>query len=223
MFGLGDRMKLFEDAHRIHLPPRMPIIIRVDGKAFHTLTRGCNKPFDDGIASAIDAAAIKLLEVVQTSRMAFAQSDEISLLLINYNRQDSEPWFDNNLQKMVSVSAAAASVGFTAAWSEPALFDSRAFVLTPQEVANYFLWRQQDSTRNSIHMVARSLYSHNQLVGKNVSEMQEMIFQKGINWNDYEPYWKRGRVITKEGVDRNIPIFSEDRQYIEKFLVVEEP
>jgi len=71
-------------------------------------------------------------------------------------------------------------------------------------------------------MVARSLYSHKELLDKNIDQMQEMIFQKGINWNDYEPYWKRGRVITKQGVDRNIPIFSADREYTEKFMAIEE-
>jgi tRNA(His) 5'-end guanylyltransferase len=105
---------------------------------------------------------------------------------------------------------------------EPAYFDSRAFILPENEVCNYFLWRQQDCTRNSIQMVAQSMYSHKELHEKNSAELQEMTFQKGINWNDYEPYWKRGRVITHEGVDRGIPIFTEDRKYIEKFLEIEE-
>jgi len=220
---LGDRMKLFENAYRIYLPPRMPVIIRVDGKAFHTLTRKCEKPFDALFAAVMDSTASALLEKVQDARMAYVQSDEISLLLIGYNTFASEPWFSNNLQKVVSISAAVASATFTMCWDyEPAYFDSRAFILPENEVCNYFLWRQQDCTRNSIQMVAQSMYSHKELHEKNSAELQEMTFQKGINWNDYEPYWKRGRVITHEGVDRGIPIFTEDRKYIEKFLEIEE-
>jgi tRNA(His) 5'-end guanylyltransferase len=221
---LGDRMKLFENAYRIYLPPRMPIIIRVDGKAFHTLTRGCEKPFDAMFAATMDSTATALLEEVQDARMAYVQSDEVSLLLIGYNTFASEHWFSNNLQKMVSISAAVAAATFTMCWGkeQPACFDSRVFILPENEVCNYMLWRQQDATRNSIQMVAQSMYSHKQLLGKNCNELQEMVFQKGINWNDYEPYWKRGRVITKEGIDRNIPIFTEDRQYIERFMEIEE-
>lgn len=220
---LGDRMKLYENAYRIQLPPRMPIIIRVDGKAFHTLTRGCEKPFDALLAAAMDSTATALLDEVQDARMAYVQSDEISLLLINYNKFTSQAWFDCNLQKMVSISAAVAAATFTMCWDKgPAYFDSRAFIVPENEVVNYMLWRQQDATRNSIQMVAQSMFSHKQLHGKNCSALQEMTFQKGTNWNDFEPYWKRGRVVSREGVDRNIPIFSEDRKYIEKFMEIED-
>lgn len=215
-------MKSYENAHRTLLPPRIPVILRVDGKAFHTLTKGCEKPFDAKVANSIDEVAIALVHNVQNARFAYAQSDEVSLLLIGYNTFNSQSWFDGNIQKMVSISASIASVAFTKAFGETGYFDSRVFILPEADIANYFLWRQQDSTRNSIHMVARSLYSHDELLDKNIDQMQEMIFQKGSNWNDYEPYWKRGRVITKHGVDRQIPIFSTDREYIEKFMAIED-
>jgi len=125
---------------------------------------------------------------------------------------------------MVSISAAVAATNFTLCWgkNEPVYFDSRVFILPENEVVNYFIWRQQDCTRNSIQMVAQSMFSHKELHGKSCGDLQEMMFQKGTNWNEFKAYWKRGRVVTKQGVDENIPVFSQDRAYIEKFMEVEE-
>jgi tRNA(His) 5'-end guanylyltransferase len=126
----------------------------------------------------------------------------------------------------VSVSASVASVTFNAYGGQIGLrngyFDSRVFSIPEREVVNYFIWRQQDATRNSIQMVAQNLYSHKQLLNKNTEEQQEMIFQKGVNWNDYSIYWKRGRIIIKDYIDAEIPIFSRNRECIEKFMVIEE-
>jgi tRNA(His) 5'-end guanylyltransferase len=80
-----------------------------------------------------------------------------------------------------------------------ALFDSRVFTIPSRnEVENYFIWRQQDTVRNSISSLAQSLYSHNHLYGKNSSEMQELCFLKGKNWNDLSDKIKNGRLISKE-------------------------
>lgn len=252
--SLGDRMKSYEDCYRTTLPARMPVILRIDGKAFHTYTKGCNRPVDAGLVECMNDTAIELCKRVQGCQIAYVQSDEISLLLTNYQDIDTQSWFGNNLQKMVSISAAVASVTFTSnshkIWGtkaddrgyplpfiKPAYFDSRAFVLPKEEVTNYFLWRQQDATRNSVQMLARSLYSHKQLDNKSNSELQEMCFQKGVNWNDCPTPQKRGRCIVKTKsvksgtnprtgqvflaersewvVDNDIPIFSQDRRYID--------
>lgn len=258
--SLGDRMKSYEDCYRTTLPIRMPVIMRIDGKAFHTYTQGCKRPVDNGLVECMNLTAIALCKQVQGCQIAYVQSDEISLLLTNYQDIDTQSWFDNNLQKMVSISAAVASVTFTQnshliwtpdkvdpSWdpmsecdfNKSAYFDSRAFVLPKEDVCNYFLWRQQDATRNSVQMLARSLYSHKECTDKNNSELQEMCFQKGINWNDCPVPQKRGRCIVKtktikEGrnpktgevfqaersewiVDNNIPIFSQDRRYIDQY------
>jgi len=260
--SLGDRMKSYEDVFRLHLPIRMPVIMRIDGKAFHSYVKGespignvCKKPFDQGMFDCMNDTAIALCKEVQGCRLAYVQSDEISLLLTNYSSVDTQSWFDNNLQKMISIAAAVASVTFTAnSWKiwgvdesreEPyyltkeAYFDARAFVIPKEDVCNYFLWRQQDATRNSVQMLARSLYSHKQLENKNNSELQEMCFQKGSNWNDVPTSQKRGRCIVKQStphkalnpktgeyvttersawvVDNEIPIFSADRNYIDQY------
>jgi len=226
--NLSDRMKKYEDAYRYYLSPRMPVIIRMDGKAFHTLTKNCDKPFDKEFGLAMDYTAIALLSEVQNSRFAYVQSDEISLLLIDYTRFESQQWFNGNIQKMVSVSASIATVAFNEIWNRGefknrAFFDSRVFILPEREVINYFVYRQQDATRNSVQMVAQSLYSHKQLLNKNTNEMQEMIFQAGQNWDKYGAYWKRGRVVTNEmHVEFDTPIFSQDRLYIERFMEIAE-
>lgn len=265
--SLGDRMKSYEDVFRLQLPIRMPVIIRVDGKAFHSYTKGrkydgtpkgapLGNPVDAGLVECMNETAIALCEEIQGAQIAYVQSDEISILVNNYKTNDTQSWFDNNLQKMVSISAAVASVTFTQlSWkiwgiidteevpqyiTEPAFFDSRAFVMPKEDVVNYFLWRQQDATRNSVQMLARSLYSHKECTDKNNSQLQEMIFQKGINWNDCPTSQKRGRCIIKQyaektalnpktqkyetalrsewKVDNEIPIFSQDRAYIDRFV-----
>lgn len=248
---LGDRMKEnYEDAYRIKLPRRMPLIIRVDGKAFHTLTKGMERPWDEGLSQAMLMTARYLAENVQNCKLAYVQSDEISLLLVDYDRFGTEAWFDRNLQKMVSVSAAMATLAFNQEISKAYLgtqgvFDSRAFVVPREEVCNYFVWRQNDATRNSVQMLARAHFSHKSLNGLNNNQVQEKLFQeKGINWNDTPTRHKRGACIKKryyEGVellpdgntqyvpssfsfepDTEIPIFSQQRSYIEDLLVQEE-
>jgi tRNA(His) guanylyltransferase len=248
--NLGDRMKQFEDAFRHHLPIRMPVIIRLDGTHFHSLTKGLNRPVDPRLIEVMNQTAITLCKQVQGCQIAYVQSDEISLLLTNYQTHDTQSWFGNNLQKMISVSAGIASAVFTSlshtifGETRLAFFDSRAFVLPKEEVANYFLWREQDATRNSIQMLARSLYSHKQCHDKNQSELQELIFQAGINWNECPTDQKRGRCIVKRTlnkemtdhltgqtiivprsewvVDNEIPIFSLDRAYLERFVYPKE-
>lgn len=209
--SLGDRMKGYERASKTVLPGRMPVIIRVDGKAFHTYTKGLKtepgQPFHQGFCSLMDDTAKALCHNIQGAEFAYVQSDEISILVHYYKRFTSEAWFDNEIQKMVSVSAGMASSHFTAnshkLWgnTHPAIFDSRVFVLPEAEVNNYFIWRQQDATRNSIQMLARSLYSHRECTNKNGSQLQEMTFQKGFNWNNMDAGYKRGRFVSRHEED----------------------
>lgn len=256
-------MKGYEQAARTVLPGRMPAVIRVDGKAFHTYTAGCTRPYDTRLIDVMDLTAIELCKNIQGAQIAYVQSDEISILINNYKTFDTQGWFDNQVQKMVSVAASVAAATFTAnsykIWEEPrpkfiqdmnppsstynikpAFFDARVFILPEKEVCNYFIWRQQDASRNSIQMLARSLYSSKELFKKNSSDLQEMCHQKGKNWNNEETRYRRGRCITKFttsvamppsnelvvrskwDVDNEIPIFSQDREYINKHLAVTE-
>lgn len=272
---LGDRMKNnYENISRYYLTRRMPVIIRIDGKAFHTFTRGFQKPFDDVLVKTMQETMKYLCENIQGCVLGYTQSDEISLVLIDYAELTTDAWFGNNLQKMCSVSASMATMAFTKnfvknvkkcermalignvvlfeddekyinvlkkALEKGAMFDSRIFTIPKEEVCNYFLWRQQDATRNSIQSVGQANFSQKELHGKSCNNIQDMLMtQKGINWNDYDTTLKRGSCCIKvdDGltkydeagnisnyiqrskwiIDNEIPIFSQDRSYIDKLI-----
>lgn len=216
--SLGDRMKGYEDSYRLKLPKRTYVMLRIDGKAFHTYTKGLQRPFDDGLIDDMNETAAYLCKNIMNAKFAYVQSDEISILLTDTDSIETQAWFDNNIQKMVSVAASMATAKFNQLrlirkisesgfdWSEIELenyvtlaeFDARIWILPSRvEVINYLIWRQQDATRNSISSVAQSLYSHKELEGVDSDAKQELIFQKGINWNDYDSGKKRGRLIEK--------------------------
>lgn len=237
MDQFGDRMKGYENAYRVKLPKRLPVIIRIDGKAFHTYTRGMKKPFDEVLTNAMWETSKFLTANVMGCKLAYHQSDEISLLLTNYDKLTTESWFDNNLQKIVSIAASLTTAKFNELMRKKypeksfALFDARAWVIPHDEVCNYFLWRQQDATKNSISMVAQANFPHKQLQGLNGKQMQDkLMLEKEINWNDLPVWQKRGVCITKQyynkgealrskwEVDHETPIFSQDRNYIEKYV-----
>jgi tRNA(His) 5'-end guanylyltransferase len=226
---LGNRMKsYYEDRAKTWLPRRSYSIIRIDGKAFHTYTRGMKKPFDEGLMTDMDGAAMYLCKNIQGAKFAFVQSDEISILMTDFDEIGTDAWFDGNVQKVVSVAASIATakfnqlrtirqlkhtIGFNYADMKLAEFDARVFTIpSNDEVKNYFIWRQQDTVRNSISSVAQTLYSHRELNGKNMNVQQEMIFQKGINWNDFTPQQKRGRFIKKEVREMETPFVKAELQ-----------
>ena len=272
---LGDRMKNnYENITRYYLTRRMPVIIRIDGKAFHTFTRGFKKPFDDILVNTMQDTMKYLCENVQGCVLGYTQSDEISLILTDYAELTTDAWFGNNLQKMCSVSASMATLAFNKAFTDNivkyidsnldadcgvtkdlteytkilinarnkgAMFDSRVFTIPKEEVCNYFIWRQQDSTRNSIQSVGQANFSQRELNGKSCNDIQDMLMtQKSINWNDYATTLKRGSCCIKidDGItkydevgnicdyvpsskwviDNEIPIFTQNRNYVEKLI-----
>ncbi len=207
--SLGDRMKSnYEDRSRYFLPRRTYTIIRLDGKAFHTYTRHLEKPFDMDLIEDMAEVTKFLCENIQGCVLGYTQSDEISLLLVDFDKPTTSAWFDGNIQKMASISASMAAAKFNEirspreAHRNLAFFDSRVFSISDRiEVMNYFIWRQKDATRNSISMAAQSKFSHKELQGKSSSDMQEMLFTlKGINWNDYPTSCKNGTMVTKKMV-----------------------
>lgn len=217
--ALGDRMKEFyENRTRVSLPRRTYTMIRIDGKAFHTYTKGLKRPFDEGLIKDMDDATRYLCEKIQGVKLGYVQSDEISLLLTDFDNLGTDAWFDGNIQKIVSIAASMTTAKFNQlrmarafknsayAWIAEdiekfklAEFDARTYTIPSREEAiNYFIWRQQDATRNSISSVAQSLYKgKNDLKGVSTDMMQELIFQKGQNWNDFPTGQKRGRIILK--------------------------
>jgi len=236
----GNRMKDYENAYRLTLPRRLPVILRIDGCHFHTFTKGLDKPFDISLTKALWATCMFLAENLMGCKVLYQQSDEISILLTNYDKLTTESWFDNNLQKMVSVSASLATAKFNEQIrlyypdKELATFDARAWVVPQDEVVNYFLWRQQDATKNSISMVAQSLFPHQELQGLDGKQLQDKLFvEKGLNWNDLPVWQKRGVCVVKRSflkgeavrrkweVDHETPIFSQDRTYMNQYVYLD--
>ena len=201
---LGQRMKDYENRTRIKLPRRTNTIIRIDGKAFHSYTVGMEKPFDKILTNVMDNTTLLLCREIQGAVYGYVQSDEISIQLNDYKKIGTDAWFDGNIQKICSVSASMTTGYFNQYMNSTkyadglAFFDARTWSITQmEEVRNYFIWRQKDAVRNSIQMLARSMYSHKECNNKNTSELQEMCFQKGKNWNDMDAAWKRGRFAYK--------------------------
>jgi tRNA(His) 5'-end guanylyltransferase len=271
--ALGDRMKAYENISRTYLTRRIPVIIRLDGKAFHTFTRGLEKPFDKILMSVMQQTMKRLCEEVQGCVFGYTQSDEITLVLTDYATIQTDAWFGYNIQKMTSVAASIATVEFNRIlaeelsgaieeyneeWHSPpgrweylmqyeeklfkATFDARCFSIPKEEVCNCLIWRQQDATRNSIEAVGQAHFGHTQLHGKSCNMIQEMLWSEhNINWNDFPTDCKRGaacyrvkRTVEMDNprnpcetitvqrkqweIDREIPVFTQDRNFIERFL-----
>lgn len=255
---LGNRMKTYEAASQSKLMRRLPVIVRVDGKAFHTWTKKLSKEIDPSLVDT--PFSVKLHKVMvntaeamcmqmQNAEFAYTQSDEISILLRDWDKHETEQWFDAKLQKIVSISSAMATAYFNnfvqsflpemaddirQRWiGQIPLFDARAFNLPMDEVTNYFIWRQQDASRNSVQMVGRHFFSAKQMHGKNNSQVQDMMMgmEEPLNWNDLPTWMKRGTCIIPNPnsfdssaayvIDEDIPIFTQDRDYVECRLEAE--
>lgn len=199
--NIGDRMKKYEAVFSPKLTPRSPLIIRVDGRAFHTYCRGKNKPFDKELIDGMVTAARKTANEMQGFKLAYVQSDECTFLLTDYDTLDTQGWFDYELNKVVSIAASAFTFYFAQYMGvdEPAMFDARAFIVPAEDVPNVFIWRQRDWERNSLQMVARHSYSQKELEGKKTDELHELLFQKGINWAHLLPVFKNGTYIFPDG------------------------
>ena len=219
---LGVRMKTFyEQIPKTKLMRRCPVAIRIDGKAFHTFTRGFHKPFDEVLIKSMQETMKYLCENIQGCVLGYTQSDEITLILVDYKKLTSSAWFDYEVQKICSIAASMATMAFNKffrdnvgdylyenyddqyladyiktlqnAVDKGAMFDARCFNIPKEEVTNLVYWRQLDASRNSIQMVGQANFSHKELQNKSCNDIQDMLMtQKGINWNDLPTYQKRG-------------------------------
>src|SRR5580704_10683790 len=213
----------YEDALRLVLPRRSYVIIRIDGRGFHTFTKQLERPYSRLLADALDKAALSLCQEMIGCRFAYGQSDEYSFLLTDFEKENAPLWFDGNVQKIVSVSASLFTGYFNRAFGidQVAAFDSRVLVISQRaEVAKYFLWRQLDASANSLNMLASAHYAHAELVGKSNAEKHEMLFARGVNWAKQLADFKRGRVVRRGAdgpgweIDLTIPVFNRDAGYL---------
>ena len=273
---LGQRMKEYEAVNEFKLVNNMPVIIRLDGRAFHTFTKGFTKPFDFDFNNCMHYTMKRLCENIPNCVFGYTQSDEITLVLVNDFNPNSCAWFDNNLQKIASISASMATWIFNksfllaineydfqwrcsltpqsceiqeehkqyverlrASAFKGAMFDARVFTVPKDEIINCLIWRQQDAIRNSIQSCGQAVYSHRELHGKSSKEILEMLAAepvfKFVNWENQPTKFKygsccvkddvqevNGAIRTKWRVDYEIPVFTEDREYVNKWLYAKE-
>lgn len=258
MSNLGDRMKRYEAVSKTSLVRRMPVILRLDGCHFHTFTKGFQKPFDEVLMCSMIRTMKYLCQSVQGCVFGYTQSDEISLILVDYKKLNSSAWYDNELQKLCSVASSLCTLAFNRIFREEvhkhipeyfndkekgkclsaynkalelgATFDCRAFNVPKEDVCNCIIWRQHDATRNSIQSLAQSKFSHKELLGLSCDKLQDKLFAEcSINWNSLEVYKRRGTACYNRGekygdwiVDFNMPILTQDRDYINKHILVGE-
>lgn len=237
---IGDRMRAYEDVSRNYLTPRMPVIVRVDGRAFHSYFRKVEKPWSPLANEAMKAVTLALFKDVAGVQLAYQQSDEISLLLHPYKRFNSQCWFGGNIQKIVSIAASVASAVMTEESKKVfgerriATFDARCFVLPEADVQNYFLGRQRDATRNSIQSFGKHLLGAKAMHGLNGTSVLTACLEAGADWSTALPLearqgsWVR-RVHDQPALNKSVivteaaPVFNfAVRQTFQDFLAVEE-
>lgn len=232
--SLGDRMKQYEAVNDRILVPKMPFIIRVDGKAFHTYTRGFVKPFDNIMGITMIEVTKKLCEEIPGAVLGYTQSDEITIVCKYTDRIVSQAWFNGRVRKIETIAASKATKWFNKIFSEKvhdyienfegtkeykntlrlfynkkigmAEFDARAFNIPEWDCINNVIWRQQDATRNSIEAVGHANFSTKELHKVNCDGIKEMLLkQKNINWeSDFTPYQKYGAFCYKIQETRTI-------------------
>lgn len=224
---LTNRMKeYYEYIPKTKLMRRTPVAIRIDGKAFHTFAMGFQKPFDEVLIKSMQETTKYLCENIQGCVLGYTQSDEITLILVDYKKLTSSAWFDYEVQKICSIAASMATMAFNKffennikefsessecrgidvkyldvykeALNKGAMFDARCFNIPKEEVTNLIYCRQLDASRNSIQMLGQANFSHKELQNKSCNYIQDMLMtQKGINWNDLPTYQKRGSCCIK--------------------------
>lgn len=210
----GDRMKAYEaqETERYFIP-LLPIYARLDGRSFHTFTRGFDRPYDVNFSGVMASVCSFLVEETHAT-VGYTQSDEISLCWIVKDIK-SEAFFNRRIFKLCSVLAGLASAKFNQRahvyWPAKVCdltpcFDCRVYTLPNEvEACNCFLWREQDATKNAISAAAQSVFSHKELHGKHAGEMQEMLFTKGINFNNYPDFFKRGSYFNRQTFLQQLP------------------
>jgi tRNA(His) 5'-end guanylyltransferase len=194
---LEARMRRGEYFHALRVLEGMYMVVRVDGRSFSRLTeRTCDKPFDPRFHQRMTEAAKALVSSLQAT-YAYTQSDEISVLLPRH-----ADLFDREVEKLVSIAAGAASAHLSLAMGEPVEFDARLWVGARRgDVIDYFRWRQADATRCALNghcywtlrkegkSVAEATRA---LVGMSVSGKNDLLFARGINFNELPAWQRRG-------------------------------
>lgn len=227
--SLGSRQKTYEAVYKQTLVQKAPIVIRIDGKAFHSFTKKMAKPFDDLIIDTMQKTMLELCKDLATCKFGYTQSDEITLVCICDDVIRTEGLFKYKAQKIISIVASKTTKYFNKIFYEnmqklennpkeyknvvdiniyknklfEAEFDCRVMNIPEWDVINNIIWRQQDATRNSIQMLGQAYFTQKELEKKNCSEiMDKLMNEKNINWNNLEIYKKRGSCCYRKENDK---------------------
>jgi len=204
---LATEAKAFQGLYDIRLPKKSYCILQLDGKAFHTYTKGLELPFDDRFIKAMDDTAKTVLDSLSNAKFAYVQSDEINIFLTDLDGENQEPFYGNRVQKIVSTSAGFASAFMSRQFPEKdiAVFDGRYFATpTVETTANFFIWRQLDAIKNSIQATGQAHFSSKELDKKHSGLVKEMLLEKGVVWEDLEQGKKMGRLISREETAKTV-------------------
>lgn len=231
--SLGDKHKKFEQIAESQLIDDVPLIARLDGRAFHTVTKKLNKPFDENFIKVMSTTAIELLKQFN-AMVAYVQSDEITLIW------DKPQHFNGRVQKLTSCLASyATSVFITNIMHDTILkekinvlypsFDSRIWQVPSLEVAaENLLWREMDASRNSINMMAHTYFSKSKTHGLSTKNRLQLLFEHGYDWNSLSSTLKRGSFFAKKSVKKllsdeelqNIPVHHRPEGPVERNEIV---
>lgn len=250
---LGTRMKTYyEQIPSVKLMRRVPVAVRLDGRSFHTFTRGLCKPYDHVLAVSMYKTMKYLCEKISGCVFGYTQSDEITLLLIDYQTLETSAFFDYKVQKLCSVIASMCSVAFNKYFHEEAtkelnginpkyvdtlkrkmaempVFDCRVFNIPKEEACNLVYWRQVDCYRNAVQLVGQANFSHKQLQGLGRRAIKDKLMtEKNIDFdNDYPTWFQRGICCVKNKgewkIDLNMPMLvGENRKCVNDTILYEE-
>ena len=240
---LYERMKSYESFDKLDVND--PVIIRLDGVAFHTFTKGLDKPFDNALTNLFMLTCDKLFKNIQNIKFIYSQSDEINLVLTCYEKESTQSWFDYRVQKLCSVISSMTTSYFNkyisdilqiytnvnndqmvAKWRNKqykAVFDCRCFNIPKYEVSNYFIYRQLDALRNSKLSLGQKYFSQKELNNKSTNDIEQMLHNiMHVDWSTTPIVFQRGFCLYKKGsqivTDIQIPLFTDDRNYILKHI-----
>lgn len=227
MKAIGDRIKgNYEKRCRHELTRRMPVVIRVDGRAFHTYTRGMERPFSQTLIDAMVTAAQEVGKEAQGFKAGYVQSDEASFLLTDYDTLQTDAWFGYVQSKVETIAASVMTATFNRSIDreKDALFDARAFSVPREEVVNYFLWRAMDWERNSVSMYCHANFSARQMHGQGKADQHEMLHSIGKNWaTDLTAQQRNGTWIFTDGTTRTdvLPNYDSIASMIDQSIYVD--
>lgn len=204
---LSSRMKGYEEETRLKLPRKTYSVIRVDGRAFHTWTKGLERPYSPAMMNAMAAATKALCEEVSGSILGYTQSDEISILCQDFVGKHTEPWFGGVVQKIASVSASIVTATFGEHFPDraPAHFDSRVFAVPDASAAECYLnWRLWDARKNAVTMLASEHFSHKELLGLKTFERAAKLRDVGAPITEADERFLNGQVVRRASVAKKI-------------------